>query len=42
MLFTIAAEQCCTDPRPFAAKGPRRWEGSELEQLTEVGQRDVS
>ena len=40
-MFIAAAKQCCADPRPFAAKGPRRWKGAELAQLTGSGQRDI-
>jgi len=28
--FTVAAKQCYTEPRPFAVKGSRSWEGTEL------------
>jgi len=40
-MFTVAAKQGCTEPRPFSAKGPRSWEGTELGQLTSTGQGDV-
>lgn len=38
LMFIVSAKQCCTEPRPFSAKGARSWEGKELEQLTETGQ----
>ena len=34
LMFIAAAKQCCIEPRPFSAKGPRSWEGTELGQLT--------
>ena len=34
LIFVVAAEQCCTEPWPFTAKGPRSWEGTESGQLT--------
>ena len=34
MMFIVAAKQCCTEPRLFATKGPRCWEGTELGQMT--------
>jgi len=34
LLCIVAAEQHCTEPRPFSVKGPRSWEGTELEELT--------
>ena len=37
-VFTVAAKQRCTGPRPFSVKG---WEGTELGQLTYTGQRDI-
>ena len=40
-MFTAAAKQCCTEPRPLSVEGPRSWEGTELGQLTESGQRDI-
>ena len=40
-MLTVAAKQYCAASRPFAAKGPRSWEGTELGQLTQAGQRDV-
>ena len=36
LMFVGAAQQCCPEPRPFAAKDPGIWEGRELGQLTEV------
>ena len=30
LTFIVAAKQCCTEPRPFSAKGPRSWKGTEL------------
>jgi len=33
-MFIVAAKQCCTEPRPLAAKGQRSWERTELGQLT--------
>lgn len=41
LMFAVAAQQCCPEPRPFAAKDPGIWEGRELGQLTESGQRDI-
>ena len=29
LMFVAAAKQCCTEPRPFTAKGPGSWEGTE-------------
>jgi len=37
----VVAKQCCTEPRPFSVNCPRSWEGTELGQLTETGQRDI-
>ena len=33
-MLVFANKQCCTEPRPFAGKGPRSWEGTELVELT--------
>ena len=41
LMFIVSAKQCCTEPRPFSAKGTKSWEGTELGQLTETGQRDI-
>jgi len=30
LMFIGAAMQCCAESRPFSAKGPRSWEGTEL------------
>lgn len=40
-MFVAAAKQCCTEPRPFTAKVPRIWDGVELGQLTQTGQRVI-
>jgi len=40
-MFIVAVKQHFTEPRPFAAKYPRSWEGTELGQLTQTGQRDI-
>lgn len=41
MMFIVAAKQSCTEPRLFSVKGPSRWEGTELGQLTKTGQQDI-
>jgi len=41
LMFVGAAQQCCPEPRPFAAKEPCSWDGRELGQLTESSQRDI-
>ena len=33
-VFIVAAKWCCTEPRLFATKSIRGWEGTELGQLT--------
>ena len=40
-MFIFAVKQRCTVPRPFSAKGPRSWEGTELGELTKTAQRDI-
>jgi len=32
----LAAKQCCTELRPFLAKGPRSCEGRDLGQLADL------
>jgi len=34
LMFVAATKQCCTESRPFSAKGPGSCEGTELGQLT--------
>ena len=33
-MLKLPAKQFYTESRPFTAKGPRSWEGTELEQMT--------
>jgi len=39
LMFTVAAKQCCTEPRAFTAKGARSGGGNSIR--TENGQRDI-
>ena len=41
LMFIVPAKQCCTEPRPFTERDPRSWEGTELGQLTQTGQRVI-
>ena len=41
LMFMVAAKQCCKEARLSLGKETRSWEGTELGQLTETGQRGI-